>query len=157
MAFMLFHIPDPNVALLEARRVLKPAGALGVVTWADNPVTPAGKIWDEELEAWGATDSCPQPPDRDELMNTPEKVAALLSAADFVPARTWIERIEHQWAPERFVGLRTRFGATKRKLESLAPPTRQAFLDRIAEQMSRLGTSDFLYRRSAICAVALRR
>jgi SAM-dependent methyltransferase len=154
MVFMLFHTPDPHVALVEVKRVLKPAGCLGVVTWADNPVMPAAKIWDEELEAWGAWDSCPQPPDRDELMNTPEKVATLLSGAGFVPTRTWSERIEYQWAPERFVSLRTQLGAAGRKLESLAPPKRRAFLDRITQQMSRLSADDFLDRRSAICAVA---
>ena len=54
MAFVLFHMPDPMTALGEVRRVLQLRGALGVVTWAEDPPIPASEVWDEELAASGA-------------------------------------------------------------------------------------------------------
>lgn len=63
-------------------------------------------------------------------------------------------RTEYQWNVARFMGLRTRFGATRRKLETLDPGTRQAFLERIEGRMARLSSKDLLCGGTAICAVA---
>ncbi len=153
LAFVLFHLPDPPAALAEVKRVLRPQGIVGMTTWADDPATPAGQIWDEELSAFGASDPSPQP-DQDDLMNTPDKVGGLLSAAGFTPGRVWLERLEYQWDVSRFTGLRTRFGASKRKLDTLDPRKRTAFLDRIEARMARLGATDLVCRGTAICAVA---
>jgi SAM-dependent methyltransferase len=155
LAFVLFHVPDPSMALAEVKRALRRPGTVGVTTWADDPATPASQIWDEELSGFGAWDPSPQPPDQDESMNTPEKVGSLLSAAGFTPGRLWIERMEYQWDASQFTGLRSRFGATKRKLETLDPRKRQAFLDRIEGRMSRLSSKDLVCRGTAICAVAV--
>lgn len=156
MAFVLFHMPGPAAALAEVRRVLQRGGALGLVTWAEDPPVPASQVWDEELAAGGAWDPSPMPPRQHELMNTPEKVTRLLTAAAFVPTRVWVERIEHQWEVPQFMALHTRFGETKRKLETLDPGTRAALLDRITERVARLGSADLRYRGAAICAVAAR-
>jgi SAM-dependent methyltransferase len=156
MAFVLFHIPEPLTALAELRRVLRPRGVLGIVTWAEETAPRAGQVWDEELAASGACDPSPMPPRRHDLMNTSEKVTELLTTAAFVPTRVWIERIEHHWDVTRFMALHTRFGETKRKLETLDPDERESLLDRIKARMARLGPADFLYRGSAICAVAAR-
>lgn len=153
LAFVLFHVPDPSAALTEVRRALRRRGTVGMTTWAEEAATPASQIWDEELSGLGAWDPSPQPT-REELMNSPEKVGGLLNAAGFTPGRVWIERVEYQWDVPRFMGLRTRFGATKRKLETLDPRTRQAFLDRIEERMARLSSKDLLCRGTAICAMA---
>jgi SAM-dependent methyltransferase len=153
LAFVLFHVSDPSAALAEVRRALRRRGTVGMTTWAEEPATPASQIWDEELSGLGAWDPSPQST-QDELMNSPEKVGGLLNTAGFTPGRVWIERVEYQWNVLRFMGLRTRFGATKRKLETLDPRTRQAFLDRIEERMSRLSSKDLLCRGTAICAMA---
>jgi SAM-dependent methyltransferase len=154
LAFVLFHVPEPSAALAEVRRALRRRGTVGMTTWAEEPATPASQIWDEGLNGLGASDPSPQPT-QEELMNSPDKVGCLLSAAGFTPGRVWIERVEYQWNVPRFMGLRTRFGATKRKLETLDPPTRQAFLDRIEERMSHLSSKDLLCGGTAICATAV--
>jgi SAM-dependent methyltransferase len=156
MAFVLFHIPEPITALAELRRVLRPRGALGIVTWAEETSPRADQVWDEELAASGASDPSPMPPRRHDLMNTPDKVTELLRTAAFVPTRVWIEQIEHHWDVTRFMALHTRFGETKRKLETLHPDERDTLLDRVRARMARLGPADFLYRGAAICAVAAR-
>lgn len=153
LAFVLFHVPDPSTALAEVRRALRRRGTVGMTTWAEEPATPASQIWDEELSGLGAWDPRPQST-QGELMNSPEKVGGLLSAEGFTPRRVWIERVEYQWNVPRFMSLRMRFGATKRKLETLDPRTRQAFLGRIEARMSRLSSKDLLCRGTAICAMA---
>jgi SAM-dependent methyltransferase len=114
LAFVLFHVPDPPVALAEVRRVLRRRGSVGMTTWAEEPATPANQIWDDELGVAGAWDPRPQAT-QDALMNAPEKVRDLLDAAGFTPGRVWIERVEHQWSVPRFMGLRTGFGITQTK------------------------------------------
>jgi len=154
VAFVLFHVPDPPSALAELKRVLRRQGTVGVTTWAEDPATPAGRLWDEELSGCGAWDPSPQPPDH-ESMNTSEKVGGFLRAAGFTPRRVWIERLEYQWDVPRFMGLRTRFGVTKRKLDTLDLRTREACLDRIEERMSHLSSNDLVCRGTAICATGV--
>ena len=49
VAFVLFHLPDPQRCLNEVFRVLKPAGWVGTATWASEQPPAANAIWDEEL------------------------------------------------------------------------------------------------------------
>jgi SAM-dependent methyltransferase len=153
LAFVLFHVPDPRAGLAEVRRVLRRGGTVGMTTWAEEPATPATQIWDEELDRVGAVDPSPQPR-RDELVDSPAKVRHLLDASGFVLGRVWTERVEYQWTLPGFAGLRTGMGVTKRRLETLAPGTRRACLDRIEARMSRLSSLDLRCRGTAICATA---
>jgi SAM-dependent methyltransferase len=155
MAFVLFHVQEPVGALLEAARVLTPGGTLGVSTWAADPMTRAAQIWDDELNAHGAIDPAPTR-ENDEVMNTPEKMAVLFDRARLETLRVWVEHFEHLWDLDRFLAVRTRFGTSKRKLESLAPDVRTVFLERARERVSRLGQEDFLYRAAVVCATARR-
>jgi hypothetical protein len=66
----------------------------------------------------------------------------------------WSERVEYQWDLRRLSGLRTRYGAAKRRLEALDPIKRVAFLERVTARLSGLSPRDFLYRGAAVCAVA---
>jgi ubiquinone/menaquinone biosynthesis C-methylase UbiE len=82
MAFVLFHVPEPEAALREVKRVLRAGGSLGVTTWGQGTAIPAVEIWNEELDRYSA------PPDslvasRHGLMDTPQKLTALLDATGF--------------------------------------------------------------------------
>jgi SAM-dependent methyltransferase len=153
MVFMLFHVPEPAAALAEARRVLRADGRLGLVTWMHDPTPPAGRVWDEELDAQGVSDPRPVPRG-DATMDTPAKVTTLLTAAGFATDGVWVEAIHHRWDAGRFMGLQTHFGATKRRLDRLDSSTRQAVLTRIAARLSELSAEEFVYRATAVCAVA---
>jgi len=153
MAFMLFHVPDPVTALTEAKRVLRAGGTLGLVTWMHDPVPAAGRILDEELDALGASDPRPAPRS-DAMMDTPDKLATLLTTAGFTSERVWVDAVEHQWDVSRFICLNTRFGATKRRLDSLDPSGRAVVLARTETRMWALTAEEFLYRGAALCAVA---
>ena len=88
------------------------------------------------------------------MMDTPDKLATLLTAAGFACKRVWVDAVEHQWDVSRFIRLHTRFGATKRRLDSLDPSARAAVLARTATRMCALTAEEFLYRGAALCAVA---
>jgi len=156
MAFVLFHLDDAVVALKEARRVLRPGGVVGTATWADDPETEASRAWEQELDAHGAWDPMPARPRRDEQMNTPEKVSALFSLADLRLERVWVERFVHQWDLDGLSLMHRTFGKTKRKLESLNPPIRVAFLKRVHERLLCLRPEAFVYRAAVVCGMACR-
>ena len=59
LAFVLFHIPDPEAALHEVHRVLRTSGSIGVTAWGRDAVARAAQIWDEELDRYGAAHESP--------------------------------------------------------------------------------------------------
>ena len=156
MAFVLFHLDDAVVGLREARRVLRPGGVVGTATWAEDPETEASQAWEQELDAHGAWDPMPARPRRDDQMNTPEKMRALFSLAELRPERIWVERFVHQWDLDGLSLMHSTFGKTKRKLESLDPPTRAAFLERVHARLLRLPPEAFTYRAAVVCGLACR-
>jgi len=155
MIFMLFHLDDPATALRNVRRVLRPGGTLGAVTWAEDPDVEASRLWEAELDALGARDPDPIPR-KHELMNTTEKMTALLASAGLTPQKLWLERLEHTWSIETLFALHTGFGRAKRRLDSLDAETRVVFLERIRGRLSRLGPDAFLYRATVVCSQACR-
>jgi ubiquinone/menaquinone biosynthesis C-methylase UbiE len=156
MAFVLFHLDDAVAALKEARRVLRPGGVVGTITWAEDPEIEASRAWEQELDAHGAWDPIPARPRRDEQMDSPEKVRSLFSLADLLPERVWVERFVHQWDPAGLSLMHRTFGKSKRKLGSLDPPTRAAFLERVHERLLRLPPEAFIYRAAVVCGLACR-
>lgn len=156
MAFMLFHLGAQEAALSDARRALTPGGSLGTVTWAEDPEIEATRVWEAELDAHGARDLAPVAPSDHTRTDTPEKMAVLFAQTGLDPVRIWIERFEHRWDLERFVAFRTTYGRTMRKLGSLDPATRAAFLDRVRARLSALDAGAFVYRAAVVCAVARR-
>lgn len=153
MAFVLFHLGDPVAALMQASHVLTRAGSIGIVTWAEDPQTRAAEVWDEVLTAHGAIDPTPLSFPSDEMMDSPEKVRALIIGAGLQPVIAWIEPVEHQWNLDRFITLRTTYGTSKRKLQSLDEPTRGRALQRARARVSELKPEDFVYRGAAVCGI----
>jgi SAM-dependent methyltransferase len=155
LAFMLFHLPDPGEGLTEARRVLRPGGRVGTVTWGSDFESEASRAWNAELDAHGA-----DPLDADvdlahhELVDTPEKMKALLGSSGFTDAHAWLEDYEHRMDPNYLVRLRTGVGRNKRRFDSLEPSVQAACLDSARRRLAALGPEDFVARGKIVYAVA---
>lgn len=156
LAFVLFHFADPMAPLAEIRRVLRPGGVVGVVTWAEDPEINASRVWQEELDASGARDPTPVRPSNHAALDTPAKVATLLGQAGLLAERAWVERLEHGWTPDAHFRLRMTFGPSKRRIESLDAAARGEVLDRIRRRLAELGPDAFLYRAAVVCAIGRR-
>lgn len=156
LAFVLFHFSDPVQGLVEAAHVLRPGGTVGLLTWSDDPSFPAASLWDEELEAYGAAPEPIYQRAHDRLMDTPEKVEALLAQAGFTSIYTWTEQFEHRWDCEGLFTLRVHYGAHRWRLDTLAPQTRAAFLACVRTRLARMKPEAFVYRPTVVIAVAQR-
>jgi SAM-dependent methyltransferase len=152
LAFMLFHVPDPVAALREVHRVLVPTGVVGLTTWGPAPSFRAEEVWNEELDAHGAS---PDPAVSTRgVMDTPEKVAGLLDSAGF---RTLTMRIEPWRQPmtvEQVVALRTSLGAPGRRLASLDPEAREACVHRARHRLRALDADSLTDHDDVIYATA---
>lgn len=155
MAFMLYHLPDPKIALMEAKRVLKPGGVLGLTTWAGDMESPVVGIWNEELEASGAVpaESLGRVAQH-ELMDSPEKVRGLLESTGLVSVRARVQEFTHRIELEEFIRLRTRVGSTRQRFESLNENARRRFDARVRERLSELSAGDWVLRMPIVLATA---
>jgi ubiquinone/menaquinone biosynthesis C-methylase UbiE len=154
MAFMLFHVPQPEVALRDVRRVLHPGGAVGLTTWGQDRVVPALEVWNDELDRHGAPPASPFIA-RHELMDTPDKVRTLLGGTGYREA--WAEVIpwSHRPSPGDFIARHTALGTTGRRLAAMDPATQTAFLRRVRSRLEKLATEDFFDESEVIAATAM--
>lgn len=141
IAFALFHFPDPFEALVEARRVMRPGGSIGVATWDGDPDFPAQQVWIEELDACGAGPAGAALADHDGVGN-PTRMEDLLHRAGYSAVRAWPERFSHRYDLEGLIAIRTRVGSTKRRFESLGVQARARLLDRLRRRLSAMSPED---------------
>lgn len=154
MAFVLFHLHDPDRALAEARRILRPGSVLGVATWGRDHTCPALDGCTEALDEVGAlADPCPP---QHGLVDEPTKLAQLLERAQFDHVRSWTSTIQHQETAEGFLRRISTGGGTRRRLDTLGSDARQAFLARAEQLVTRLPASAFRTRREVVFATAQR-
>jgi ubiquinone/menaquinone biosynthesis C-methylase UbiE len=153
--FVLHHLPDPAEALWEARRVLGPGGRIGIATWGQHPGCGAFDVWQEELDAHGAPEVEPLIANRG-LVDSEDKVRALLGDAGFWAARTWVGRLDNRMDVETFLSCRTQRGLDKRRFEGLEATAREDCLTRVAERISRLDPDELTERDEIVFATALK-
>jgi ubiquinone/menaquinone biosynthesis C-methylase UbiE len=151
MPFMLFFLPDPRRGLLEARRVLRPGGRLGVATWAAGVNDyRADQIWADLLDEYGA------PPDQAtskmDLMDTPEKLVELLKDEGFRDVHTATDAEPVSMTLDQFLEVRAKIGRSKRRLQRLAPDGRTALLSEARKRLAKLQPEDFTDPQVALLA-----
>jgi len=152
LAYVLFHLADPSLAVAEAARVLRPGGRVGAITWAWERVSRAEVVWDQALTEAGVPSA---PPRRvDAGLDRADAVGALLRSAGLCPDRVWLKRLRHQWDRASFWELARGWGANQLRLSHVDAATRARVLARAQSGLSRLAPQDFLWEGTVICAVA---
>jgi SAM-dependent methyltransferase len=154
MAFVLFHLPEPAAALREVRRVLRSGGFVGLTVWGKGAVVPASEIWKEELDRHSAPSGEPIVA-RHDLMDTPDKVRALLDMAGFHEPRVEFLPWSHRPSLDDFVRRNVALGASGRRMAELSPQARAAFLRDVRARLERLPSDDFVDRGEVIAGTAV--
>lgn len=157
MVFVLFHVPDPALALEELLPALRPGGVLGITTWGKDSVTPGAAIWTEELDRAQAE---PDPRDPSVMqharMDTPAKLRDLVEHAGFSDVRTWTGQFSFQWSVERLLAMQTRCGIPHRRLGTLAPEAGAACVDRVRARFGRLTEPELRQDSEVVFGIAAR-
>jgi ubiquinone/menaquinone biosynthesis C-methylase UbiE len=153
MAFMLFHLPEPLDGLREMRRVLRPGGTIGTLTWGRDPGYPALDVWNEELDAHRAA-----PADRrlsrHALVYSCEKVASLLNRAGYQEIRCWTGSSESRMTVDEFLSHRMSHGTSKGRVDSLAGKQRSSCIERARRRIAELDEDGLVDRAGVVHAVA---
>ena len=153
VAFMLFHVPEPDLALAEVRRLLRAGGHLGVATWGHVATSPAAEIWTEELDRQGAPmeDHLVA---RHDLMDSPDKLRDLIARTGFAVGD--VGYLPWSYAPslDNFVERMSRLGVTGRRLARLDATDRDAFLARVTARLRELPADDFVDHSEVVAATA---
>ena len=155
LAFVLFHLPDPEAGLAEARRVLRAGGLLGILTWGEHAPHPAYDVWVDCLDEHGA------PADPAPMVHTALDTAdagaltQALGAAGFADVR--VKSQQFCWWPSReeFLEHSTVIGAAARRWRQLEPPARTACAGAAAERLAELPAEDFAARATVLSTVAV--
>ena len=99
--FVINHVGDPEAAVREMRRVVRPGGRLAVTIWP-YPAPPAQQLWNTIFDAAGIqrlTDLPRVAPDRDFTRNR-DGLADLLARAGLTDARCDVITWTHRTHPE---------------------------------------------------------
>ena len=155
LAFILFHLPDPQRCLREVARVLRPGGTVGTVTWSREEGPTANEVWEQELSAAGARPIELPATENEGCCDSVDKVTRLLEGAGFANVSSWSEPVEHRWSvADHFTWHLA--GKSGVRLLSLTAAERRACLDRIRHRLAWTGADGFQFRGEVVLATASR-
>lgn len=148
MNFGLLHLPHPERALLEAARVLRPAGRYAFTVWAGPEESAGARLVDSAIQSHANLSvPLPQGPDR-YAFDAPEAVRDMLSRSGFQPDSIHVSTVRVEWRipssdflfeTERDAGVRT-----AGLLAAQTPEVLQAIRRTLADSMRGYQASDGL-------------
>ena len=154
LAYVLFHLLDPDVGMQEAGRVLRAGGQVGTVTWASERMPQAADVWNQVLERHNV----PTLPEHgnDEGLDSEEAMGALIARTGLEPVAVWIEPIDYTFKRDAFWRLRTGYGLSRARLDAVDSSTRMEVLAEARQRLSGLERSDYRFQGEVVCSVSRR-
>jgi len=138
MTYALFHLDDPLVGLRELRRIIRPGGKLGIITWGpDRDAWQAEIIVREELDLLGAAPEGP-PIAHHELVDSPAKLEALARNAGFSEVRAWRSPLGASYAVATYLDVIAAIGRSRARIESLGRAGRNTFRERAERRLTEI-------------------
>jgi len=155
LAYVLFHLEDPDRAVAEAARVLRLGARVGTVTWQSDHGLRAFATWDRLLSDAGAP---PVPPRGvHEGLDSSEAIDALLRRGGFEPERIWPRQLRAHWTAETYLDYALSTGMNQLRLAQVDRDTRATVIAEAREQFGTLPADDFAWSGTVLCAIGARR
>jgi SAM-dependent methyltransferase len=155
LAYVLFHVSEPAVALAEAVRVLRDKGRIGTITWSRERGATAHAVWEDFLADAGVPSLAPRR--NDTGLDTADTVAEVLTDAGLQPERIWTQRLSHRWNRATFWQLVTGSGQNRLRLRHVEAQTRQRILTQARHRLASLQPEDYQWTGEVTCATATKR
>ncbi len=151
-SFVIQLVPNRRAALREMRRVLRPEGVCGVLTWLadDEPFEPEELVYDifEDLEV-PVPEHGPQP----RPYRSPDGAAAEFRRAGFREVHARQEWLEHQFSVRGYVDLFEHW-LEEESIAALSPTRRERLRAALLERLGDLQPDELVWRRPLVSVVA---
>lgn len=156
-AFMLQLVDDRAAVLREIRRVLRPGGLLGVVSWlADELVLDADAAFADAVAGLGLEAGPEQfRPSRPTDFETVEAAYDELAAVGFEAIEARPEELRYSWTREAYLGFKEHFDE-RDLFEALDEPGREQLREGVRSGWAGLPDEAFLLRAPLVSALARR-
>ena len=143
-SFGMHHVPRPQVALAECRRVLKPGARIAFTVWATPDENIAWSLVFDAVARHGKRSAADAPPPG--ALNRPEQCLRALEATNFIDCAAAVVRAE--WVLPRADGLVAALSAGTVRMAALIaaqePSALAAMINNIASRAERFRRNDHL-------------